>query len=121
MLQDLEAQQLQVKTCIGDLEEKQHELKGTKKADPNIEAELFQLRLQEDILAMRIKIVGESNNMDTPDMKNWLEELSIAEKKLKLAVLQGPNKPTKDTDQDEIATLREQIRNAEQQRDLIPL
>jgi len=101
---------------IGKLEDTQRKMKKDKKADdPNIDAQLTMLRLKSDIVEIQIKIAGESDHMDTFYMKNWLRELSIAEKKLGLTILQGPPMPPSDEDQIRIKTLEAEIKQAELQ------
>ena len=64
--------------------------------------------LKLDVVDIQIKITGEDDNMDTVYMKNWHQDLSVAEKRLKLVLLTVTPTPA-DADVIEIQRLKTEI------------
>ncbi|SRR6266480_1738447 len=69
--------------------------------------------LKLDVVDIQMKITGEDNNMDTDYMKNWRQDLSVAEKRLKFALLTVTPTPAKD-DVGEIKRLKTEIEEAQE-------
>lgn len=111
-MQNLDAERRLLLSDISELED-QLEDATDPKLKAQVESQLNIKNLMLEVVDIERKYTGEDNNKDSPDMKKWRQELSLAVKKLKYAMLKASPTPLNQKEQEQMKQLKDDIDKAD--------